>query len=302
MSASFGMIIRNSFRQFSFNRPAITTQNCEEYLTNKLTSRFESELKNSNYVHRIDKRLISAANLYCSVDSSELEAIFNRKFIALNLDKVDIENLQKFQHLLDCIKGVKNTGELGCSVSKNISDLIELKSIYVNRDKNNNIDDKSPNIENKIGHTTIEYQQEDEEEGLTAAEFNRIECYLEQNRSLAELKGKESEYFIRVYQEIKENRDKTNEQLIVTNQTGQPLQSGTTELKMELVVDKEIGQNIASVELKQNNKIGTKEAVGSTFWQKLSQKTSQLFATSWSFIKTKLIGFLLPTFFSTKIN
>lgn len=71
---------------------------------------------------------------------------------------------------------------------------------------------------------------------------------------------------------------------------------------MELVVDKEIGQNIASVELKQNNKIGTKEAVGSTFWQKLSQKTSQLFATSWSFIKTKLIGFLLPTFFSTKIN
>ncbi|MDR5612511.1 MAG: hypothetical protein RAM36_05790 [Arsenophonus sp.] len=302
MSALFGMIIRDSFRQFSFNRPAITTQNCEEYLTNKLTSRFESELKNSNYVHRIDKRLISAANLYCSVDSSELEAIFNRKFIALNLDKVDIGNLQKFQHLLDCIKGVKNTGELGCLVSKNISDLIELKSIYVNRDKNNNIDDKSPNIENKIGHTTIEYQQEDEEEGLTAAEFNRIECYLEQNRLLVELKGKESEYFIRVYQEIKENRDKKNEQLIVTNQTSQSLQSGTTELKMELVVDKEIGQNIASVELKQHNKIGTKEAVGSTFWQKLSQKTSQLLATSWSFIKTKLIGFLLPTFFSTKIN
>ncbi|PAV01327.1 hypothetical protein CBG25_17320 [Arsenophonus sp. ENCA] len=109
MSASFGMIIRDSFRQFYFNRPAITTQNCEEYLTNKLTSRFESELKNSNYVHRIDKRLISAANIYCSVDNGELEAIFNRKFIALNLDKLDIANLQKFQHLLDCIKGVKNT-------------------------------------------------------------------------------------------------------------------------------------------------------------------------------------------------
>ncbi|WP_119712338.1 hypothetical protein [Arsenophonus endosymbiont of Aleurodicus floccissimus] len=39
-----------------------------------------------------------------------------------------------------------------------------------------------------------------------------------------------------------------------------------------------------------------------TFWQKLNQKTTQLFAGSWSFIKTKLIGVLLPTFFSTKIN
>ncbi|MFS1583264.1 MAG: hypothetical protein ACL7AY_11050 [Candidatus Arsenophonus phytopathogenicus] len=71
---------------------------------------------------------------------------------------------------------------------------------------------------------------------------------------------------------------------------------------MELVVDKEIGQNIAIVELKQNNKIGTKEAVGSTFWQKLSQKTTQLFATSWSFIKTKLIGFLLPTFLVPRLT
>ncbi|CAA2930145.1 hypothetical protein [Arsenophonus endosymbiont of Bemisia tabaci] len=69
------------------------------------------------------------------------------------------------------------------------------------------------------------------------------------------------------------------------------MQSGTTELKIELVVDKEIAQNIASVELKQDNEIGTKEAVGSTFWQKLSQKPANYLQHHGVLSKLNLLDF-----------
>lgn len=182
MAASLGMRIKDSFRQFFFSRPVITEQNRAEYLTNKLNNRFKSVLKNGNRVYRIDNRLIISANLYYSIEKSELGAIFNRKFITVNLDKINIGNLQKFQRLLDCIKNVKNTEELDCSVSKNISELIELKSILTNENKEFEKirDNENLNIEKKSSIITIESYQD--EEGLTAEECNRIERYLEENR------------------------------------------------------------------------------------------------------------------------
>lgn len=147
MAESLGMRIRGSFRQFSFSRAVITEQNCAEYLTNELNNSFKSAVKKGNRVYRIDERLITAANLYCSITKNELEAIFNRKFITVNLDKITIGNLQKFQRLLDCIKNVKNTAELDCSVSKNISDLIALKSMYANQNEEFEKIEENENVE-----------------------------------------------------------------------------------------------------------------------------------------------------------
>lgn len=308
MAASLAMKIKDSFRQFSFSRPVITEQNCAEYLINELNNRFKSVPKNS--VYRIDEKLITAANLYCSITKNELEVIFNRKFITVNLDKITNENLQKFQCLLDHIKNVKNTEELNCSVSKNISDLIALKSMYANQNEEFEKIEENENVEvEKKKSIIIKESYPDDEEGLTAKEMNRIYKYLEHNRPLEELeefKSEKKEYFIKAYQEIKENRDKKNKKSFVTEQDGQLIRNKTTELTGLMVDEKGTEENIISMELKHKdeikNTIERKEASSSSFWQKLNQKTTQFLAISWGFIKSKLIGFLLPGFFSTKIN
>ncbi|WGL97809.1 hypothetical protein QE177_11465 [Arsenophonus sp. aPb] len=318
MAESLAIRIKNSF---SFNKSVITKQDCECYLINKFINKLESGTKNSNGNYKINKKLTAVVNQYCSITKNELEAIFNGKFILIyDLRQVEEKNLEKFKSLLtNCLKCVKNKIEPQNLVSdayKNIEELIALKSGWVDliyKNKNVNAQhigksggNNSLNVERKNKIITIAPYQE-EEEGLTAQELNRIFEYLEENRPLEEFKSKESDYFIKAYQEIKENSEKKNKQLSVDNQTDKLILSETTKLKTVLAVDTGSKQNIASIDLKQNNEINNnkakiKETASLNFWQILSQKTTQLLATSWSFIKNKLIGFLFPTFFSTKIN
>lgn len=68
----------------------------------------------------------------------------------------------------------------------------------------------------------------------------------------------------------------------------------------EVVLNKVTKQSQQQVEMP--DKSGSLRESNHSFWQKLSQKTTQLMATSWGFIKNKLVGFLLPTFFSSKVN
>lgn len=288
MAESLALRIKNSF---SFNKPVITEQNCQQYFKKELLNCLKFIANNSKGNIKISETFKIAAGKYCSFSTEGLEAILARKYTWHGVEKINKVNLQKFGcSLFDCIKEIKNSDKLDnlrLKIGGNIIDAIGLGVLSKNIDEQDFSYAKE--CTNKIDHMT----DEDKINKEIMECFNKFITISHVNESAMKNKTKAAELT------LVESRTETAEETL-------KLCSEEIEKRKEIeqggevVLNKVTKQSHQQVEMP--DKSGSLRESNHSFWQKLSQKTTQLMATSWGFIKNKLVGFLLPTFFSSKVN
>ncbi|WP_032115084.1 hypothetical protein WH390_08470 [Candidatus Arsenophonus nilaparvatae] len=290
MSESLVIRIKNSF---SFNKPVITEHNCQQNFKKELIDCLKAIANNSKNSIKISKTFELSAKQYCSLSAEGLEVLLDRKYDGLL--EINKANLQKFGFcLFECIKEIKNSDKLDNirrQIGGNIIDTIGLRFLIENEN------DQDFNYVNECSNKICDIKNEDKRIKEIMQCFDNFIDISYRNEQANENKMKLKESIL---------TEKMTE--LVEEKSELAPSSSSVEKKSVIEKDEAVLFGKIGVQVKESQgaekRIQAKSQQESkpTFWQKLSQKTSQLFATSWSFIKTKLIGFLLPTFFSTKIN
>ena len=291
MAESLAIRIKNSF---PVNKSVITEQNCQQYFKKELLNSLKSIANNSKANIKISETFEIAAGKYCSFSAEGLEAILTHKYTWNAVEKINKVNLQKFGCcLFDCIKEIKNLDNLDkldnirLQIGENIINVIDLKF----SSKNEN--DKDFSYVKECSNKIVDMTDEDKINKEIIKCFNKFITISYVDESAMKNKTKTSELtFV-------ESRTETAEEIL-------ELCPEEGEKKKEIaqggggMLNKAAEQSQQKLEIR--DKSGSLRENTPSFWQKLSQKTTQLLAISWDFIKNKLIGSLFPTFFSTKIN
>ncbi|HGJ5898153.1 hypothetical protein [Arsenophonus apicola] len=288
MAESLALRIKNSF---SFNKPVITEQNCQQYFKKELLNCLKFIANNSKGNIKISVTFKIAAGKYCSFSTEGLETILTRKYTWHGVEKINKVNLQKFGcSLFDCIKEIKNSDKLDnirLQIGGNIIDAIGLGVLSKNIDEQDFSYAKE--CTNKIDHMT----DEDKINKEIRECFNKFIIISHVNDYAMKNKTKAAELT------LVESRTEIAEETL-------KLCPEEVEKRKEIeqgggvILNKVAKQSQQQVEIPDKSDL-LRES-NPSFWQKLRQKTTQLLATSRDFIKTKLIRLLLPTFFNSKVN
>ena len=286
MAESLVIRIKNSF---PFNKSVITEQNCPQYFKKELLNSLKSLANNSKANIKISETFEIAAGKYCSFSAEGLEAILTHKYTWNAVEKINKVNLQKFGCcLFDCIKEIKNLDKLDnirLQIGENIINVIDLKFSSKN--------DKDFSYVKECSNKIVDMTDEDKINKEIIKCFNKFITISYVDESAMKNKTKTSELT------LVESRTEIAEEIL-------ELCPEEVEKKKEIaqggggMLNKAAEQSQQKLEIR--DKSGSLRENTPSFWQKLSQKTTQLLAISWDFIKNKLIGSLLPAFFSTKIN
>lgn len=294
MAESLAIRIKNSF---SFNKPVITEHNCQQNFKKELIDCLIAIANNSEKNIKISKTFELSAKQYCSLSAKGLEIFLARKYTGDGLLEINKAKLQKFGFcLFDCIKEIKNLDKLDniqIQVGKNIIDTIGLRFFSENENEN----DQDFNYVKKCTNEIDDIKDEDKRNKEIMKCFNKFITISYVNEQANENKIKLEELIL-----TEKMTELAEEKSEFAPSSRAVEKKSVIEKNGAVIFDKMHAQAKESQEAEKRLQAEPQQESKPTFWQKLSQKTTQLFATSWSFIKTKLIGFLLPTFFSNKIN